>query len=257
MLYIVLVLVLAALALLVTALITASSLWAWVSIGLSVLAGLILLVDWLRRRNRPEPGEAKAAVEDAGVGEKAAKVENFDAEQTALLPSRGELGNPADVPEPEIEPAPEAESETAPAPQPAGAAADSDATADTSAAKETATAESATAATTETATAVTAATAATATAGTAETATASATEKAPVRETPPAEENTSAEDLAVVKELEDLVVVVDEYPRYHLVDCPWLSGRDTIPIGVGEARQLGFTPCARCGPDAVLAAAHR
>ncbi|MEV6903550.1 hypothetical protein [Amycolatopsis sp. NPDC051372] len=249
MLYIVLVLVLAALALLVTALITATSLWAWVSIGLSVLAGLILLVDWLRRRNRPEPGEAKAAVEDAGAGEKAAEVENFDAEQTALLPSRGELGNLADVPEPEIEPAPEAEAETAPAPQPAGAAADSDATVDTSAAaKETAT--------TATAESSTAATAATATAATAEPATAAA-EKAPVRETPPAEENTSAEDLAVVKELEDVVVVVDEYPRYHLVDCPWLSGRDTIPIGVGEARQLGFTPCARCGPDAVLAAAHR
>ncbi|MEW2503187.1 hypothetical protein AB0878_22235 [Amycolatopsis sp. NPDC047767] len=243
MLYIVLVLVLAALALLVTALITASSLWAWVSIGLSVLAGLILLVDWLRRRNRPEPAEVGAPAEG---GEKVAEVENFDAEQTALLPSRGELGNPADVPEPEIEPASETESETVPAPKPAEAVADSEA-ADGAAAGEAATATSATA---ETATAATAATAGTATAA--------AAEKAPpVRETPPAEEDTSAEDLAVVKELEDEVVVVDEYPRYHLVDCPWLSGRDTIPIGVGEARQLGFTPCARCGPDAVLAAAHR
>ncbi|WIX74948.1 hypothetical protein QRX50_25630 [Amycolatopsis carbonis] len=247
MLYIVLVLVLAALALLVTALITATSLWAWVSIGLSVLAGLILLVDWLRRRNRPEPGEAKPNPEDE-AGEKAAKVENFDAEQTALLPSRGELGNPADVPEPEIEPAPEAEAETVPAPQPSEAAADGDAT-------------EATAAATADATTANAATANAATAGTATAATANAAtanEKAPpVRDTPPAEENTSAEDLAVVKELEDEVVVVDEYPRYHLVDCPWLSGRDPIPIGVGEARQLGFTPCARCGPDAVLAAAHR
>ncbi|MEU4671923.1 hypothetical protein AB0F91_29100 [Amycolatopsis sp. NPDC023774] len=239
MLYIVLVLVLAALALLVTALITASSLWAWVSIGLSVLAGLILLVDWLRRRNRAEPGGAEPAVEDAGAGEKAAEVEDFDAEQTALLPSRGELGNPADVPEPVIEAAPEAESETAPAPQSAEAAADTSTETATSAKAETATANAATA-------------------ETAATATAAAAEKAPpVRETPPAEEDTSAEDLAVVKELEDEVVVVDEHPRYHLVDCPWLSGRDTIPIGVGEARQLGFTPCARCGPDAVLAAAHR
>jgi hypothetical protein len=27
----------------------------------------------------------------------------------------------------------------------------------------------------------------------------------------------------------------------------------TIPIAVSEARDLGFTPCARCGPDAMLA----
>ncbi|MET9267254.1 hypothetical protein [Amycolatopsis sp. NPDC004079] len=207
MLYIVLLLVLAALGLLVTALITGTSLWAWVSIGLSVLAGLLLLVDWLRRRKRADADDAADSDTDSDADtdadadadsteekDEAAPAEE-DAEQTALLPATGELGDPADVPEPKAEkPASEGEP--------------------TSEAKA-------------------------------------------VRDTPPGVEETAPEDLEVVKELEDEVVVVDEYPRYHLVDCGWLSGRDTIPIGVGEARQLGFTPCARCGPDAVLAAAHR
>ncbi|MBN9741650.1 hypothetical protein DMP23_11100 [Amycolatopsis sp. A1MSW2902] len=202
MLYIVLLLVLAALGLLVTALITGTSLWAWVSIGLSVLAGLLLLVDWLRRRKRADRGpdaeeseDSEAADSDAAEEKDEAVPAEEDAEQTALIPATGELGDPADVPEPELEkPAAEAEPQS---------------------------------------------------------------EAKAVRDTPPGVEETAPEDLEVVKELEDEVVVVDEYPRYHLVDCGWLSGRDTIPIGVGEARQLGFTPCARCGPDAVLAAAHR
>ena len=200
MLYIVLLLVLAALGLLVTALVTGTSLWAWVSIGLSVLAGLLLLVDWLRRRKRAdaEPDAESGSGEDADpVEEKDEEAPaEADAEQTALLPATGELGDPADVPEPEetAKPGPESEPKS---------------------------------------------------------------EAKAVRDTPPGVEETAPEDLEVVKELEDEVVVVDEYPRYHLVDCGWLSGRDTIPIGVGEARQLGFTPCARCGPDAVLAAAHR
>ncbi|UKD58926.1 hypothetical protein L3Q65_20065 [Amycolatopsis sp. FU40] len=204
MLYIVLLLVLAALGLLVTALVTGTSLWAWVSIGLSVLAGLLLLVDWLRRRKRADAdtgSEEDSAESDADADADAAEEKGEetpaeeDAEQTALIPATGELGDPADVPEPEIE-------------KPAGEAGPK-------------------------------------------------SEAKAVRDTPPGVEETAPEDLEVVKELEDEVVVVDEYPRYHLVDCGWLSGRDTIPIGVGEARQLGFTPCARCGPDAVLAAAHR
>ncbi|WP_409179435.1 hypothetical protein F9C11_23080 [Amycolatopsis sp. VS8301801F10] len=208
MLYIVLLLVLAALGLLVTALITGTSLWAWVSIGLSVLAGLLLLVDWLRRRKGADTAgpadEDSADSSDAegsedsedSDGEKGEAVPaEKDAEQTALIPATGELGDPAEVPEPEIgKPASEAGPKS---------------------------------------------------------------EAKAVRDTPPGVEETAPEDLEVVKDLEDEVVVVDEYPRYHLVDCGWLSGRDTIPIGVGEARQLGFTPCARCGPDAVLAAAHR
>ncbi|WP_372666976.1 hypothetical protein [Amycolatopsis kentuckyensis] len=202
MLYIVLVLVLAALGLLVTALITASSLWAWVSIGLSVLAGLILVADWLRRRRRsaaPAQAAAEPEVEaeqaPADEPEPAPAVEKpAEEEQTVLIPAAGDLGGPADTPEPEpaaaVEKPAEADGET-------GA------------------------------------------------------------EGEPGEEETPAADLAVLADLEDEVVVVDEHPRYHLRTCIWLGSRDTIPIGVGEARQLGFTPCDRCSPDATLVAAHR
>ncbi len=185
MLYIVLVLVLAALGLLVTALITASSLWAWVSIGLSVLAGLILVADWLRRRRRsvaasPAPVASPALAPEPEPGEE---------EQTTLIPAAGDLGDPADTPEPE----------------PADASAETETTTDAE----------------------------------------------------PGVEETSEADLAVLADLEDEVVVVDEHPRYHLRTCEWLGPRATIPIGVGEARQLGFTPCDICRPDATLAAAHR
>ncbi|MEU4522550.1 hypothetical protein AB0F52_28030 [Amycolatopsis sp. NPDC024027] len=201
MLYIVLVLVLAALGLLVTALITASSLWAWVSIGLSVLAGLLLVADWLRRRRRsaapPAPAAAPAtpAVSPPEAEVPEAPESPAEEEQTTLIPAAGDLGDPADTPDaPEPEPAEEAdasaETETKP---------DSD----------------------------------------------------------PGVEETPEADVAVLADLEDEVVVVDEHPRYHLGTCPWLGTRDTIPIGVGEARQLGFTPCDRCRPDATLVAAHR
>ncbi|MEV6643304.1 hypothetical protein [Amycolatopsis sp. NPDC051371] len=208
MLYIVLVLVLAALGLLVSALITASSLWAWVSIGLSVLAGLILVADWLRRRRRPaapaepapeEPASEEPVSEDPPAAEHPVAEHPAEAEQTVLIPAAGDLGDPADTPEPEepvtAEPAAaEAPAETKPEPEP---------------------------------------------------------------ETDPGEEETTAADIAILADLEDEVVVVDEHPRYHLTTCVWLGTRDTIPIGIGEARQLGFTPCDRCCPDANLVAAHR
>ncbi|GAA3435724.1 hypothetical protein [Kutzneria kofuensis] len=73
----------------------------------------------------------------------------------------------------------------------------------------------------------------------------------------PAEEDTDAADALVVSELTDEVLVLDERPRYHLAACGWLGERPTIPLPVGEARQLGFTPCALCTPDATLAAAAR
>lgn len=138
MLYIVLILVLGALGLLITALVTATSLWAWVSIGLSALAGVVLVVDVVRRRARRR---APAA--------------------------RGTRSGEA--------------------------------------------------------------------------------------EPPPDEEESTPADVEIVSVLEAEVVVVDEYPRYHLDDCSWLGDRDTIPIPVREARKLGFTPCAVCTPDAHLA----
>ncbi|WP_329044781.1 hypothetical protein OG738_26070 [Amycolatopsis sp. NBC_01488] len=206
MLYIVLVLVLAALGLLVTALITASSLWAWVSIGLSVLAGLILVADWLRRRRRAtapaepapeEPAAEEPVSEESPAEEKPAEEKPAEEEQTVLIPAAGDLGDPADTPEPDEPMAAEPVAAAAPA------------------------------------------------------------ETKPDPETDPGEEETTPADIAVLADLEDEVVVVDEHPRYHLTTCVWLGTRDTIPIGVGEARQLGFTPCDRCTPDAILVAAHR
>ncbi|ANN18977.1 hypothetical protein SD37_27385 [Amycolatopsis orientalis] len=192
MLYIVLVLVLAALGLLVAALITANSLWAWISIGLSIVAGLLLVFDWLRRRKK-RSAEADASVEEtaddpsdeteeASESEEGDEKKPEDAEQTVLMPATGELGD-AD----ETEPA--------------------------------------------------------------------ASETKPIGD--PGEEKSDPADVAIVSELEIEVVVVDEYPRYHVTTCTWLETRDTIPLGIGEARQLGFTPCALCTPDAEIAGQHR
>lgn len=185
MLYIVLVLVLAALGLLVAALITANSLWAWISIGVSVVAGLLLLFDLLRRRKK-RAAPAEEAPEDTSSSDESeedepaegAEKKPEDAEQTVLMPAAGELGDAEDTPEPRAE-------------------------------------------------------------------------------GDPGEEKSDPEDVAVVSELEVEVVVVDEYPRYHVTSCTWLETRDTIPLGIGEARQLGFTPCALCTPDAVVAGQHR
>ncbi|HKS45270.1 MAG TPA: hypothetical protein VJT49_09165 [Amycolatopsis sp.] len=172
MLFIVLILVLGALGLLVTALITAQSLWAWVSIGVSALAGLLLLADFLRRRRKRPAGSALGAAvlqpvtpaEPAGDATEPDKSTEFVSENDQL-----EVGSDGD----------------------------------------------------------------------------------------PAEEKSAPADIEVVSELDAEVVVVDEYPRYHLTGCGWLTGRETIPITVKEARNLGFTPCARCAPDSHLAAAHR
>jgi hypothetical protein len=73
----------------------------------------------------------------------------------------------------------------------------------------------------------------------------------------PGEEPTDAADLLIVADMRTEVRVVDEHPRYHLPTCTYLRDKPTIPLPVDEARQLGFTPCVRCGPDAVLAAQHR
>nr|WP_063779277.1 hypothetical protein [Kibdelosporangium sp. MJ126-NF4]CEL16904.1 hypothetical protein [Kibdelosporangium sp. MJ126-NF4]CTQ91867.1 hypothetical protein [Kibdelosporangium sp. MJ126-NF4] len=73
----------------------------------------------------------------------------------------------------------------------------------------------------------------------------------------PLEENTDATDLLVVSELQDEVVVIDERPRYHLRSCAWLGGRPVLGLPVSEARDLGFTPCSLCAPDSTLAARQR
>lgn len=174
MLYIVLILVLAALGLLVTALTTANTLWAWLSVGISVVAAGLLVYDWLgnRRRKAGEP-EPVAIAED--------EVEPAYVDEV--------------VDEPVVEPVPADQAEAV---LPDAASDDE-----------------------------------------------------------PAEEPTDAADLLVISGLTADVRVLDERPRYHLARCAWLGGRSSIAIPVAEARQLGFTPCARCGPDATLAAKYR
>jgi hypothetical protein len=73
----------------------------------------------------------------------------------------------------------------------------------------------------------------------------------------PPEEDTDAADAIMISDLTDEVWVIDERPRYHLHGCRWIGQRDTIPLLLTEARELGFTPCAICTPDSRLAAAHR
>lgn len=173
MLYIVLILVLAALGLLVTALTTANTLWAWLSVGISVVAAGILVYDWLGNRRR-KPAEPETVVEEA-------EDEPEHVDDT--------------VDEPVFDPVPPAEASPV------------------------------------------------------------VDESSPEDE--PAEEPTDAADLLVISGLTADVRVLDERPRYHLAKCAWLGGRSSIGLPVAEARQLGFTPCARCSPDATLAAKHR
>jgi hypothetical protein len=195
MLYLVLTLVIVAFGLLIAALTTANTLWAWVSVAISVVAAVLLVMDWARSRRRVAAtsvrhDEAPAAVEPP--------------------PRRHQPGGPVAPPEPaeatsEIPAAVEPVTEP-PAPTEVPVA---DATGPADEGGE------------------------------------------------PGEEATDAADLLIVSELGVEVRVVDEHPRYHLGTCGWLTARQTIPLPVSEARSLGFTPCSRCGPDALLAAQHR
>ncbi|GAA4026028.1 hypothetical protein GCM10022247_58460 [Allokutzneria multivorans] len=175
MLYAVLLLVLAAFGLLVLALASGTTGWAWGSVALSVAAAVVLVLDWAARRGRRDA----AAEPEQRVTEAADTV--LDAASSA-----GANSAPDDA-------AAEAEPES-----------DSGRTR---------------------------------------------------RE--PAEEDTDAADLLVVAGLTDEVLVVDERPRYHLPSCEWAREHATMPLPVREARELGFTPCALCTPDAVLATVHR
>lgn len=198
MLYIVLILVLGALGLLVAALITSKSLFAWISIVLSVLAALALFADWVIRRRAERRGvEEPEAIETepeefavSGTEPEVPPVEGTVPAEVTATDDEPIAAAAEETREASIEPEPEAEPEL-------------------------------------------------------------------VDDSLPDEEETDAADLLIVCELDDQVIVVDEHPRYHLSECRWLRDRDVIPIAVSEARELGFTPCARCGPDAKLAARAR
>jgi hypothetical protein len=73
----------------------------------------------------------------------------------------------------------------------------------------------------------------------------------------PREEQADAADAITAASLSDEVVVIDERPRYHLRGCVWVGARETLPLPLREARDLGFGPCSVCRPDATLAARHR
>lgn len=229
MLYIVLLLVLAALGLLVAALVTSMSLFAWISIVLSLLAAGALFVDWLLRRR----AERRAAAEQDLADEEIAEVEAATAEQSEVDASDVDAeASEVDASEVDAEPAAVEEPEAEELPTTVVKPAEELPTAKVVPAAE------------EPATSVQ-----------------ESVVQEPVAEADngvvPAEEETDAADLLIVCELDDQVIVVDEHPRYHLADCGWLHEKDIIPIAVAEARELGFTPCARCGPDATLAAQAR
>lgn len=195
MLYLVLLLVVASLGLLIAALTTANTLWAWISVLVSVIATGLLVLDWVRNRRRRRSQAAPAADR---VPEERAFVPQAPPPPPAAQPSAEQLPPPPSAAEVTMG-VEEFDFDHVPV-------------------------------------------------------------QAPAAEDPnvePAEENTDATDLLVVSELADEVVVIDERPRYHLVMCAWLGDRPTLPLPVSEARELGFTPCARCSPDATLAAKHR
>lgn len=287
MLYFILLLVAAALAGVVAALITASSLWAWISTGLSVVALLLLAVDWFRRRSREAPADTWAAGSDPAVDTRDDSPADEDEDATAVAaPTAADAPTATDVPTApdDARAADEAESDentepvenAEPGEQPdeeevtevAADATDGDPAApdttdpDTAdpdrAGPDTADPDTADSDTAEPARAESEQSATTELPWATEDDGASETATDPdATSNVPGEESTAAEDARLLTGLKTEVLVVDEYPRYHSASCDWLSGRETIPIAVSEARELGFTPCVLCAPDAGLLAGRR
>ncbi|MBX6358421.1 MAG: hypothetical protein IRZ05_21540 [Micromonosporaceae bacterium] len=73
----------------------------------------------------------------------------------------------------------------------------------------------------------------------------------------PAPQQVSPADAGRVARMSTPVLVVDGRPRYHLSGCVHLLGRDSEPLPVAEAVELGFTPCSLCEPDTALLAEAR
>jgi len=242
MLVLVLLLVVASLGLLIAALTTANTLWAWISVLISVVAAGLLVMDWLKNRRR----RSQAANDRTKVA--AATTKSGQAISRSDLPMVGDttvadvLGHQESRPlGPQIsridlqtvgeQPGTRSDEEWEHVPELDGPLGGAEVTATQPPVADPDT-----------------------------TAVQAPVAHGPVTMDPgiePAEENTDATDLLVVSELADEVVVIDERPRYHLVACTWLGDRPIMALPVSEARDLGFTPCALCGPDATLAARHR
>ncbi|GAA1692114.1 hypothetical protein GCM10009765_46860 [Fodinicola feengrottensis] len=56
---------------------------------------------------------------------------------------------------------------------------------------------------------------------------------------------------------DDEVFVVDGRPRFHLPTCAHLADKESEPVPVWEAFELGFTPCGGCRPVAALMAVRQ
>jgi hypothetical protein len=72
----------------------------------------------------------------------------------------------------------------------------------------------------------------------------------PADEPPP--EPVLASEVGRLSQLGDEVIVVDGRPRYHLASCPHLAGRESQPLPVREAIELGFTGCGECAAATTL-----
>lgn len=181
MLYIVLILVIFSFGLLVASLVTSFSQFPWISLGMSMLAAVVLFIDWRIRRRAGQveitPGASCPAEKKS---EKDGAVEETAGPPGSSRSSSGEFAGVDDSMGERLDPDRE-----------------------------------------------------------------------------PDEENTKVADLLVISELRVEVRVIDEHPRYHLNQCRWLDGRPTLTLAMKEARELGFTPCAVCTPDAVIAARYR
>jgi hypothetical protein len=74
----------------------------------------------------------------------------------------------------------------------------------------------------------------------------------------PAPQRVQPTDAVQVSRMTVDVLVVDGRPRYHLPGCRHLADRETEPLPVAEAVDLGFTPCSLCRPvDRLVAGAAR
>ncbi|HZM83242.1 MAG TPA: hypothetical protein VFC19_46610 [Candidatus Limnocylindrales bacterium] len=73
----------------------------------------------------------------------------------------------------------------------------------------------------------------------------------------PVAQRVTASDAARVARMTTDVLVIDGRPRYHVTGCVHLLGRPFEPLPVGEAVDLGFTPCGLCEPDSALLADAR
>jgi hypothetical protein len=73
----------------------------------------------------------------------------------------------------------------------------------------------------------------------------------------PVAQRVTASDAARVARMTTDVLVIDGRPRYHVAGCVHLLGRPFEPLPVGEAVELGFSPCGLCEPDSALLADAR